>query len=154
MKVSEILEKYQNKESNIIPILTEIQSNSEFNFISKEAIFEVAKALNISESKIYSVITFYSHLSSEKQGRNIIQVCSSVSCYLHESVNIIDVLQKELKINVNETTTDEVFTLETCSCLGCCDQAPVMRVNQTVYGNLTPEKIRKILNDIRGEKND
>jgi len=154
VKITEILQKYENKESNIIPILTEIQANNEYHYISSEAISEVAKALNITESKIYSVITFYSHLSSKKQGKNIIQICSSISCYLNDSVKLIDVLKKELKINLGETTADEMFTLETCSCLGCCDQAPVMRINQTVYGSLTIEKIKQILNEYRGEQND
>ncbi len=147
MDIEEILKKYEYKESNIIPILTEIQANDENHYISVDAINKVSEKLNISESKIYSVITFYSHLSSNKQGKNIIQVCSSITCHINGGVNVLEILKQELNISEGETTKDQLFTLELCSCLGCCDQAPVMRVNKKIYGQLDELKAKKIIKD-------
>ncbi len=153
MKIKEILEKYNNQENNIIPILTEIQAENEYHYISEEAIKEVASSLNISESKIYSVISFYTHLSCQKQGKNIIQVCASIACHINNSLNILENLKKELEITEGETTKDELFTLETCSCLGCCDKSPVIRINKKIYENLSEEKIKEIINAYRRGEN-
>ena len=150
--MDEILKKYNMKESNIIPILTEIQESNEFNYISEEQVSIIAKALGISQSKIYSLITFYSYLSDKPQGRYVIQLCSVASCFINGAFNVLDLIKNELNIDVDETTANRLFTLKLVSCLGCCDQAPVMRINKKVYGNLNEESVKKILMSYRSDE--
>ena len=89
--------------------------------------------------------------SLKKQGRYVIRVCNSLSCYLKGAKTIIEVIKEELGIKENQTTKDKKFTLEVTSCLGLCDISPAMMINEKVYGNLTPQKVRKILSKYKKE---
>ncbi len=151
--MEEILKKYEMKEENIIPILTEVQEMNSFNYISESDIEIIAKKVGITKSKIYSLITFYSYLSDKPQGKYVVQLCSVASCYINGAFNMLEVLKDELKIAVDETTDDRLFSLKLVSCLGCCDKAPVMRINKKIYDNLTAEKIKEILNEYRSGEN-
>ena len=84
-------------------------------------------------------------LINSKQGKYVIEICDSPSCYVNGSINIIKYLIKKLGIKSGGTTKDGKFSLHICSCIGCCDKAPAMKINKKVYGNLTKEKIDEIL---------
>ena len=112
--------------------------------------------MDIKESKILSILSFYTAISNTKRGKYIIQVCSSVPCYVNGSVNVLNELKKELNIDINETTPDKLFTLEYTSCIGCCKVSPAIRIEDKVYGNLTSIKIKDIIDFYRkkGDKNE
>ena len=124
-------------------LLEEEQGKS--SYVSEEFLTEVASSLRLSISEVYGVATFYSFLSTKPQGRHIIRICKSVPCDLKNTQMVITSLEKELGIEPGETTSDGRFTLELTNCIGACDKAPAMLVNNDVYGNLSPDKIAQIL---------
>jgi len=130
-------------EKQMLELLQEAQSKT--GFISKEAMTKIAETLNVSKSDVYGVATFYSFLSIKPQGRNIIRICQSLPCHLKDGQAVIDCIAKELGIKPGETTADKKFTFTLTNCIGACDVAPAMLINDDVHGNLTPEKIARIL---------
>jgi len=106
---------------------------------------EMAASLGVSVGEVYGVTTFYSFLSTEALGRHVIRICKSVPCHLQDAEMLIECIQKEIGIGPGETTADGRFTLELTNCIGACDQAPAMLVDDEVYGDLTSEKIGEIL---------
>jgi len=113
--------------------------------ISKDAMVRVAETLGLTVGDVYGVTTFYSFLSSWPLGRHVIRVCKSVPCGMKDAEMLIQWLGKELRINPEETTADGRFTLMLTNCIGACDQAPAMLIDDEVYGQLTPERISAIL---------
>ncbi len=128
---------------NILGILREIQEKH--GYLPEDKIRKLSKKLNMPVIDIYSAATFYSMLSVKKKGKNIVRICNSPSCYLNGSLNILEEAKKLLKIDINETTKDGKFTLELTSCIGCCDKAPAIMVNNELIGNITKEKLRRLL---------
>jgi len=127
-------------------LLTELRKiQKRKGYISEEDMKKLSKKTKIPISRIYGAATFYSQLHTEKQGKYVIEVCNSPSCYLNGSLNIIKFLERKLKIKSGQTAKNKKFSIHICSCIGCCDQAPAMKINKKVYGNLTKEKIGEIL---------
>ncbi|MCK4521494.1 MAG: NADH-quinone oxidoreductase subunit NuoE, partial [Nanoarchaeota archaeon] len=133
---------YMKKEI-VLSLLEKLQKKD--SYISENSLKKLALKHNIPLAELYGVATFYHMLHTEKQGRNIIRICNSPSCYVNGSLNLIKDIENMLKIKSGETTKDRKFSLHICSCIGCCDKAPAMMINDKVYGNLTKEKLRKIL---------
>lgn len=151
-EIKNIIEQYDRSSQNILYILKEIQNRDSNNQIREEYSKVVSKEMNVSLAEIYEIITFYSMLSSKKQGKYIIEVCTSGPCYVTKSKDIVDYLKNKLEINMGETTKDFMFTLKSTSCIGACDISPVIVVNKKVYGNLTIDKVDEIINKLqRGE---
>ena len=132
-----------SREKNLLVLLKKAQRK--YNCVPEEFIAELAQSLNIPISEVYGVATFYSFLSTRPQGRNIIRVCQSLPCYLENSVMIIKSVADELGIKPGETTSDGRFSFELTNCIGACDKAPAMLINDDVHGELTPGKISTIL---------
>jgi len=143
MELEEILSRYEHKTGAILPMLYKVQER--VGYLSQEILEEMAERLRIPAVDLFEVATFYTLLNTEPVGKHIIRVCENISCYLWGAENLLDFLQEELGVKVGETTADRRFTLKTTSCLGACDRAPVMMVNETLYDHLTPERIREIL---------
>ncbi len=141
--VLEIIRRYEDRESKLLPILHAIQD--EYGYLPKEAIKIVAKELGKTPGEIYDAASFYSFLYFEERGRHIIRVCNCIVCNMKGSEDIIRVIEENYGIKEGETTKDGAFTLEIVEGLGHCDQAPVMMVDEDIYGNLTPEKALEIL---------
>ena len=148
MILDKILVKYPKKEDSLIEILLEYQATKNDNYISDKEIVIIAKYLGITDSKVCSVMSFYTLLSTVPKGKYIIQVCNNLSCHLDDDFNVLRTIENKLRIKVNETTKNKEFTLEFASCLGCCDEAPVIRIGDIVYTNLTKEKIDNIFSDL------
>lgn len=151
MRIKEILDKHGRIPEKLIEVLLELQSCSDLNYLRSEDIKIIADEMNMSESRVYSIAQFYSLLSTKPRGKYILQLCHDVPCYINGSTNVIEEIKKKLNIDIGETTSDNMFTLEFSSCLGCCENAPVMQVGDTVYTNLTSDKIDDILNELRGK---
>lgn len=150
--IKEIYEKV-NSESlderdNLINILHAIQEYYG-NYIPLEAA-EVLKELTGKPlSKIYEVLTFYTMFSTNKRGKYVIRVCKSLPCHVTGGAAVMESLKDALEIDYGQTTQDGLFTLEESSCLGLCGVSPVMLINDEAYGNLTPEKVKEIIEEIK-----
>lgn len=148
----EICSKYAPTKDNLIYILHDIQDTHPQHYISEEAVDAVAKYLNVPPNHIYGVLTFYTMYSTSPRGKNIIRLCESPPCYIKGSDNILRKLKVLLGVETGETTKDGLFTLELCACLGVCGNAPVMMINEDVYGDLTEEKVEEIIEKYRRAK--
>jgi len=114
-------------------------------YVSEEAMAHISRELKLPIGHVYGVTTFYSFLSTEPLGRHVIRICKSVPCFLQNGETVAASIEKELGIAPGETTADGRFTFELTNCIGACDQAPAMLVDDELHGNLTPGKIKKIL---------
>ena len=128
---------------NLLVLLEEAQNR--FGYLSQELMVELAESLGISISEVYGVATFYSFLYTQPQGRHVIKVCQSLPCFLKNAEMIIKSLEQELGIRLGETTSDGKFSFQLTNCIGACDKAPAMMINDDVHVDLTPEKISQIL---------
>ena len=148
--VDDILSLYGMKESNIIAILQDVQER--YHYLPREVFPYLARALGVSEARLYSVATFYENFSLEKKGRFVIRVCDGTACHVRKSIPILERLRKELNLSdANKTTPDGGFTVETVSCLGACGLAPVITVNEQVYPAMTPEKASELIAALRAQ---
>jgi len=145
MDVETILSKYPKKREFVLEILHDIQNKHPQNYLTKESIKLVAKHLELPLSQIYGIIGYYSMLSIKPRGKYIINVCKSPVCRMMGGVSVSDQLKSHLKIDINKTTSDGLFTLEEVECLGRCNESPCMMINKSFYGNLTQEKLLSIL---------
>ena len=130
-------------QEDLLKLLKEAQNRS--GYLSEKTIVKIAKSLDIPISDVYGVATFYSFLSTKPQGRNVIRVCKSLPCFLKNSETIIKSVEEELGIKPGETTPDGKFAFQLTNCIGACDKAPAMLINNDVYTDLTPRKISQIL---------
>ena len=143
-RAAAIVEQYGCKTENLIAILQDIQAA--YNYLSEANLTLVAQRLGISVSKVYSVATFYENFSLEAKGKHIIKVCAGTACHVRKSGPIYDAIYEYLGLSGKRKTSDDgMFTLETVACLGACGLAPVMTINEDVYGRLTPDEVDKIL---------
>lgn len=149
--VNKILEKYDYSESKLIPILQEVQAV--YKYLSKDMISYVATSIGVPPSRVYGVATFYAHFSMQPKGKYIIKLCDGTACHVKKSHGILNALYEKLKLSGDKRTSDDqLFTIETVSCLGACGLAPVMVVNEEVYGQCTPEKAIEIVDRITAEE--
>ena len=139
---TDISTRHRNQD-NLLVLLEEAQSR--FGYLPEELLAEFANSLGISISDVYGVATFYSFLSIKPQGKNIIKICKSLPCYLKSSNLIIESVQQAIGINPGETTPNGKFSFRLTNCIGACDRAPAMMINNEVYGDLTPKKIKDVL---------
>lgn len=151
MDVKEIVDKHGRASEHLLEVLMECQQQSDKSYLSQEVVFEISQEMNIPESQVVGVASFYSLLSTSPRGKHIIQICNDVPCYINGSMNLVKELEKLLDIKMCSTTEDGLFTLEFTSCLGCCEIAPAIQIGGKVYGNLTPEKLSDIINEYRGQ---
>ena len=135
--------KQSHDKSMLFASLKEAQQKH--GYLSGETITQVAEKVGVDVGDAYGVATFYSFLSTKPQGKNIIRVCQSIPCDLKNYQKVLAMLQEELGVKPGETTKDGRFTLELTNCIGACDNAPAMMINDKVYDSLTPGAIRKIL---------
>ena len=134
----------QNKGRDILlDKLKEEQLNA--GCVSEAFIAGMAESLGLSVSEVYGVTTFYSFLSTQSLGRHIIRVCKSVPCCMQDAEMVIDWIQAELDVKPGATTPDGRFSFELANCIGACDMAPAILIDEKVYGQLTRDKISEIL---------
>lgn len=146
--VDDALAKCGAKESSIIAILQAIQEY--YHYLPREVFLYLADKLNMSEAKIYSVATFYENFSLEKKGKYVIKFCDGTACHVRGSIPILERVRSELGVtNSKKTTDDQLFTIETVSCLGACGLAPVMTVNDEVHPAMTPDKAMEVIYSLK-----
>lgn len=145
--VQNIIEKWKDKKGNLIMILHSLQNH--YGYVPLEQAYKVSKVLNVPLARIYEVITFYNFFSTSPPGKHKISVCMGTACYLKGAPELITQLKSSLEIEEGETTKDGLFTLDVVRCLGCCGLAPVVMVDEKVYGKVTRKEIKNILNKYR-----
>ena len=145
--IKDVLDKYAGVKGSLISILQKTQEI--YGYIPIDAVYHIAERTGLTPAKIMGVATFYSQFRFQAVGKYLIMICKGTACYVNGAERIVDAVKEELGIGDNETTADGLFSLSLVSCLGCCSLAPVMMINEDTYGSLTPEKVVKILRDIK-----
>ncbi len=146
-KVNKILKKYGYQPSNLIAVLQEIQA--EYRYLPEEILTYVATALGVSPAYVYGVATFYAQFSLKPKGKHIIRVCDGTACHVKGSSQVLKVIRETLGLEEGKDTTEDLlFTVETVACVGACALAPVITVDDQVYGLLDEKKVREIIEAI------
>ncbi|MFA6216884.1 MAG: NADH-quinone oxidoreductase subunit NuoE [Candidatus Omnitrophota bacterium] len=130
-------------ESNLISILHKAQEL--YGYLSKEVMDDVATRMNIPTAHIWGVATFYHYFNLKPKGKHTVSICLGTACYVKGADQILDAIREELMIDVGQTSEDDLFTLQEARCLGTCGLAPVVMIDEKIYGNLTPKKTIEIL---------
>jgi NADH-quinone oxidoreductase subunit E len=150
-ELKKFIEEHRNTPGPLIQVLHKAQGI--FGYLPKEVQFFVARELNIPFSKVYGVVTFYNFFRTEPIGKHVINVCLGTACHVKGAKDVIDAIEKELGIGVGSTTEDKFFTLSTARCFGACGLAPVMVIDEEVYGRLSPQKVINIIKDFKKAEN-
>lgn len=145
-KIADICRSFSNKAGELINVLHAVQS--EFGFLPAEVQEVIAKELNISVAEVYGVVTFYSFFTMKQKGNHIISVCTGTACHVRGSAAVLDAFKKELNIDIGETTKNGDFSLSTLRCVGACGLAPVILVDEKVYGRVTADDVVKIISEV------
>ena len=138
-----IFSSVKAERGELIPILQEIHRR--LGYLSENAILETARYLDISESEIFGVDSFYAMFRFTPPGEHTLKICLGTACHVQDGERILETVERELDVKPGETTKDEGYSLEVIACFGCCSLAPVMVVDNKVYGRMTTEKAKKIL---------
>ncbi|MBM4286313.1 MAG: NADH-quinone oxidoreductase subunit NuoF [Deltaproteobacteria bacterium] len=149
-KIDSIIECYKDVPGNLMPVLQAVQEA--VGCLPPAVQDRIAQGLNVPGSDVFGVMSFYSMYTWRPKGKYVIRFCESPPCHVSGSDNLLEFMKAELGVPLNHTTKDKLFTLETTACLGVCEVAPAMQINEVVHGNLTKDKIRQILADYRAGK--
>ena len=144
-----VLAEYAETRGSLITILQKTQEI--YGYLPIDAVYHIAERTGLTPAKVLGVATFYSQFRFQAIGKYLIMLCKGTACYVNGADRIADAITEELGIKDGETTEDGLFTLNIVACLGCCSLAPVMMINETTYGSLTPDKVKQILRDLRKE---
>ena len=142
-KLDAAIARHKGKPGGLIPVLEEAQVVLEYLPLSIQK--RIAKGLDLSFSRVYGVVTFYSFFTMTPRGRHTCRVCLGTACYVRGGKALADALKKEFAVEEGETTPDRRFTYETIRCLGACGLGPVVVVDEDVHGRMKPSKIKEIL---------
>lgn len=147
MRIKSIISKYSNPEESLIGVLQDVQN--EMGYISREAVEAITKITGIPSSRIMGVASFYAGFRLKPVGKYRIMVCMGTACHVNGAERIGDTVGRVLGIEAGDVTEDGLFSWEEVACLGCCSISPAMMINDTAYGNLTPDKVKSIIDSIR-----
>lgn len=143
--VNDLVKKHGRRRDSLMPILQGIVEKH--NYLTDDAMVEVAKELDISAAEVYGTASFYSFLDTIPRGKYVIRVCKTITCAMRGKQEVVETLEDILKIKVGDTTSNGLFTLLETNCMGWCHKAPAMLINDTPYTDLNREKIIKIIKD-------
>ena len=142
-KLQAIISEYQDTPGALIQVLHEAQEV--YGYLPLEVQKEIASGLNIPLAEVYGVVSFYTQFSINPKGKYRINVCMGTACYVKGANEILDKFRTRLSIDVGECTDDQKFSLDACRCIGACGLAPVVTINEEVYGKLLPDDVDDIL---------
>ena len=142
-KLDEVLAHYSGSKDELIPILQEAQE--QFGYLPTEVMSEIARFLRMPGSAVFGVSTFYTQFRLTPPGKRVIRVCQGPACHMRGATNILSEVERKLGIKSGETTDDYQNALETTTCSGSCALAPVVEIDNNVYGQITATKVREIL---------
>ncbi len=145
--IDPLIQKYKFKQGNLIPLLQGVQDI--FGYLPADSFAKLNQDVGIELSAMYGVATFYSQFRLNPVGKNIIKVCHGTACHVQNASKITEAIMDSLQIKDGETTEDNLFTLESVACLGCCSLAPVMMIGDETYGKLDGKKSVKVIKTIK-----
>mgnify|MGYP002682468508 CR=1 FL=1 len=146
-RLSPIVERYRGRKGITIPLLADLQQ--EMGFIAPEAVDYFSREMDIPAAEMFGVATFYAMFRLQPRGKHTVRLCRGTACHVQGSARIGEQIQRHLSVEDGGTTGDGLFTLQYVACLGCCSLAPVMMVDDEVYGLLSPEKAVDVLESVR-----
>lgn len=146
-QLTKVIKEHKDMAGALIPVLHEAQEI--FGYLPMAVQKQISEGLNISLAEIYGVVTFYSEFTTEPKGRFQVNVCLGTACYVKGASDILDQFKKQLKIDVGQTTSDNKFSMNACRCVGACGLAPVVTINEDVYGKLVADDVKVILEKYR-----
>lgn len=136
-------EKHGRNRQSLLPIMQAVVEREKY--LSEYSMIEIARQIDIPAAEVYGTATFYSFIETQPTGQYIIRICKTITCAMKGKNQVLFAIQDMLKIKLGETTPDKRFTLLETNCLGWCHKAPAMIINNEVFTELTPEKVRDIL---------
>ncbi|HBE43748.1 MAG TPA: NAD(P)H-dependent oxidoreductase subunit E [Bacteroidales bacterium] len=148
--VKELSDKHGRKRESLMPILQGIVERH--NYLTDEAMVEIAKELDISAAEVYGTASFYTFLDTKVRGKYVIRICKTITCSMKGKGEIIQTIEDMLRIKVGETTADRQFSLLETNCIGWCHKAPAILINDMPYTELTPEKVVEIIKGYMQQK--
>lgn len=143
--IKHLADKHGRQRESLLPIIQGVVEQE--NYLSERSMIEIAKEVDLPAADVYGTASFYSFLETKQTGKYIIRVCKTITCSMKGKNQVLFAIIEMLKIKLGETTPDKRFTLLETNCLGWCHKAPAMLINDDVYTDLTPEKVREILSD-------
>jgi NADH-quinone oxidoreductase subunit E len=143
--IKNLADQHGRKRESLLPILQGVVEREKF--LTEYSMIEIAREIEIPASEVYGTATFYSFLETKPAGKYIIRICKTITCAMKGKNQVLFAMQDMLKIKLGETTPDKRFSLLETNCLGWCHKAPAMLINDEVYTELTPEKVRDILSN-------
>lgn len=143
--VKELSDKHGHARESLMPILQAIVQKH--NYLTDEAMVEVARELDISAAEVYGTASFYTFLDTQVKGKYVIRVCKTITCSMKGKSDIIQTIEEMLNIKVGETTSDKQFSLIETNCIGWCHKAPAILINDLPFTELTTEKVAEIIKD-------
>lgn len=146
------LNEFDKNQKELIHILHRIQTK--YGYIPPQAITEISRHLNISESEIFGVLTFYKAFTLEPRGKYLITICMGTACHVRGAPAILDEFERKLDIKAGETTEDKMFTLETVNCVGACALGPIIIADGEYHGQMKTREVDKVIEKIKKEKRD
>lgn len=146
-KLLEVIEEYKNVDGPLVMILHKTQDI--YGYLPYEVMKIISEKLNVSINEVYSVASFYTQFRLSKSGKYQIGICMGTACYIKGSNEIVLEIKNILGISDGECTPDGKFSLDTTRCLGCCGMAPVISINDDIYGNVKAKDIKKILDNYK-----
>ena len=150
-RIEEIASQYLEKPEQLMNILLEVQKETDNSFPHSVAVV-VSRTTGIPIAKLYEFVSFYAMFSTEPRGQYVVRMCKSAPCHVCGAQGVMEAISNTLGIKPGETTRDGRFTLEYCQCLGLCEFAPAIMVNESVYRNLTPGRAATLMEDyLRGD---
>ena len=143
-QIEKIIERHRDKKGPVKLMLHDVQH--ELGYIPFKAMEMISKGCNIPIAEVYGVVTFYTQFTTEPRGKHVINVCLGTACYVKGSQPILNRICDRLQCKVNETTSDGMYSIDATRCIGACGLAPVLTVNDEVYGRITVDDVDGILN--------
>lgn len=145
IELDDFITEIDAKESDLILVLHRAQNL--FGYLPEEIVNHISERINVPKSKIFGVLSFYSYFTTTPRGKNVINVCMGTACFVRGSEPILRELESQLRLKTGETSIDGLFTLDSLRCVGACGLAPVVMVNDKVYGRVTAKDINKIISE-------
>ena len=149
--LTERIESYVGRPEELIQVLHQVQE--ELGYVPADVQQLVAETLGVTLSRVYGVVTFYHYFRTRPVGKHIIRLCLGTACHVRGAETVLETLQNELDVEVGDTSTDGLFTLEVVRCLGTCSLAPVMMVDEAVHGRLDTETVQELIQSYRKDEN-
>ncbi len=151
LELQDYIDSIKDKRGALIAVLHKAQHI--FGFLSDEVILFISERLDLPVSKVYGVISFYSYFTTKPRGENVINVCLGTACFVRGSDAVMKEFERELNIHTGETSEDNKYTLSGLRCIGACGLAPVVMVNDKVYGKVEVDQVKKIIDENKGVEN-